>query len=492
MSRSAVWGRAGVSARVWLAGVAALFGVVQVALVADVPLGWDESIYASQTDPRRPALVFSAPRARGMSWLAAPIQAVTGSPEALRIYLAVLASLGLYAAYAVWLRVRPDGSVPLAALGLSTLWVTVFYGPTTMPNVAIALACVFATGALLCHALGLAPAWLPWAGGGAVGLATLVRPGDVAPLVGALGVAVLAHPQWRRRAVRLLAPAAVGAAAGALPWLVEAQLRYGGIPARVYRALSTQGTGERFVPDYQLRALDGPILCRPCVRAEQPIPAFGAVLWVVGGALVVAAVWFALRARHTARPGVTEATLMSAWVGGVLAFPYLFLVGYAAPRFMLPAYALLALPVGQALHRLCTGRSGRVRVVPAAVVVMALLAHSLVQYRVLEDVLAAQTASRVRWVAVADALAGRGVAPPCTLLGPSSPTVAYVAGCDAVTIKRHAGDEAYSLADLRAAVEREQVAVVLRGSEPRPDYTRGWAQVPARELPRGYRVLIAP
>ena len=52
--------------------------------------------------------------------------------------------------------------------------------------------------------------------------------------------------------------------------------------------------------------------------------------------------------------------------------------------------------------------------------------------------------------------------------------------------------EAYSLADLRAAVEREQVAVVLRGSEPRPDYTRGWAQVPARELPRGYRVFIAP
>ena len=145
--------------------------------------------------------------------------------------------------------------------------------------------------------------------------------------------------------------------------------------------------------------------------------------------------------------------------------------------------------------RRCTGsagRSGRVRVVPAAVVAMALLAHSLVQYRVLEDVLAAQTASRVRWVAVADALAGRGVAPPCTLLGPSSPTVAYVAGCDAVTIKRHAGDEAYSLADLRAAVEREQVAVVLRGSEPRPDYTRGWARCRPASCPRGYRAFIAP
>ena len=44
--------------------------------------------------------------------------------------------------------------------------------------------------------------------------------------------------------------------------------------------------------------------------------------------------------------------------------PYLFLVGYAAPRFMLPAYALLALPVGQALHHLATDPRGRVRPVP--------------------------------------------------------------------------------------------------------------------------------
>ena len=113
---------------------------------------------------------------------------------ALRVYLAVLASLALYAAYAVWLRVRPDGSVPLAALALSSLWVTVFYGPTTMPNVAIALAGVFATGTLLCAARGIGPRWLPWAGGAAVGVATLVRPGDVVPLLGALGVAVLVHP----------------------------------------------------------------------------------------------------------------------------------------------------------------------------------------------------------------------------------------------------------------------------------------------------------
>ena len=477
------------SPRVWLACVAMFFGAVQVLLVGDVPLGWDESIYASQTDPRRPAMVFSAPRARGMSWIAAPLQALTGSPVALRVYLAVLASLALYAAYAVWLRVRPDGSVPLAALALSGLWVTVFYAPTTMPNVAIALAGVFATGTLLCAARGIGPRWLPWAGGAAVGVAALVRPSDVVPLLGALGVAVLAHPRWRPRAVGLLAPLAAGAVAGAVPWLVEAQLRYDGVPARVYRALSTQGTGERFVPDYQLRALDGPLLCRPCDRATQPIPMWGVILWAAGLALVLLALWLVLRRGYD---GPRAPTLLPLWVGGALALPYLFLVGYAAPRFMLPAYALLALPLGQALHHLVTHRGGRIRVGPAAALAVLLAVHLAVQYRTLDDIVVGQQASRASWAAVSDTLARHGVAPPCTLLGAQAPTVAYVARCDAVTVKRFAGDEPYSLADLEGALERERVAVVLRGGEPRPAYAHGWASVPARELPRGWRVLLAP
>ena len=58
----------------------------------------------------------------------------------------------------MWLRLRNDGSVPLAALGLSSLWITVFYGPSLMPNVAIALVGVFATGTLLCDAQRVAPA----------------------------------------------------------------------------------------------------------------------------------------------------------------------------------------------------------------------------------------------------------------------------------------------------------------------------------------------
>ena len=477
------------SPRAWLGLVALFFGVTQVLLVAEVPLGWDESIYASQTDPRRPALAFSAPRSRGTSWVVAPIQLVSGSTVVLRAYLAVLTALALYGAYAVWLRVRPDGSVPLAALGFSTLWLTVFYGPSTMPNVAIALAGVCATGTLLCASLGVGPRLLPWAGGAAVAAATVVRPGDVVPLVGGLGVAVLVHRPWRRRAVSLLTPLVVGAAVGAVPWLVEAQLRYGGILTRVLRALGTQGTGERFVPDYQLRAIDGPLLCRPCDRATQPIPLWGVLFWAGSLALVALAVWVAVRRKRRAP---SEATLLPAFVGAALALPYLFLVGYAAPRFLLPAYALAALPVGQAVQHLATGARGRLRPVPVTLVSALFLGHALVQYRTLDTVVEDQTTSRARWGEVSAVLARHGVVPPCTLLGGQSPPVAYVARCDAVTVQRYPGDEAFSLQDLGAVLRREHVALVLRPAEVRPAWAGTWSQVPAAEVPRGWRILLAP
>jgi hypothetical protein len=61
-----------------------------------------------------------------------------------------------------------------------------------------------------------------------------------------------------------------------------------------------------------------------------------------------------------------------------------------------------------------------------------------------------------------------------------------------VVIKRHPGDEPFTLADLQGALARQSVAVVLRSREERPAYTRGWRAVPSAELPKGWRVLVAP
>lgn len=472
--------------RLCLAGVAVAFLVAEVVLVGDVALGWDESIYASQNDPRRPALAFTAPRARGTAWLAAPVLAVTDSLLALRAWFALLSSAALYAAYEVWLKPLRGPTVPLAAGLFAALWTTVFYGPSLMPNVLVALAGLFATGALLRTAQRTGYSALPWLGGVAVGVATLVRPGDVVPLLFSLAAAVVLWRPWRRRAFRLLSPIVLGAAAGALPWIVEAELRYDSTLLRIRRAVSTQSTGERFVPDYQLRSVDGPILCRPCDRDTQPIPPVGVAVWVVGTALVALAVFLALKGTFRS---AREATLLAASVGVAGALPYLFLVGYAAPRFLLPAYALLALPVAQALGWWAAPR-GRPRPLGVSLVAAVVVGHVFIQAIWLGRVLDAQAPAHARYASLARALDAHGVRPPCTLVGAESAPVAYLARCDQVRLGSP-GSERFSTAQLQRRIATQSFAVVLRPGDQAPEYARGWTQIPRSELPRGWRILLA-
>jgi hypothetical protein len=186
-------------------------------------------------------------------------------------------------------------------------------------------------------------------------------------------------------------------------------------------------------------------------------------------------------------------TLLPAWTGAVLALPYLLLVGYAAPRFLLPAFALLALPVAHALLRhLVNAVAGPWRAVVATGVAVVLLAHGTVQLNILGGIMEGSQNGRDRWLRVAEVLERHEVRPPCVLLGRESAPVAYLARCDAVAIKRHPGDEPFTLADLQDALARQSVAVVLRSGEARPAYTRGWRAVPSAEVPKGWRVLVAP
>ncbi|WP_031085480.1 hypothetical protein [Streptomyces sp. NRRL WC-3549] len=66
----------------WLAAVAVVFVAVQLALV--VPgsgPAWDETVYVSQVGGNAPPAFFSAPRARGTSYLVAPPTPVSGVPR---------------------------------------------------------------------------------------------------------------------------------------------------------------------------------------------------------------------------------------------------------------------------------------------------------------------------------------------------------------------------------------------------------------------------
>ncbi len=131
----------------WLALVAAGYAAAQLALSAPhLGLGWDETVYLSQVDPRNPAAYFSAPRSRGISLLAAPVLAVTGSTPMLRTVLALLSAAALYAAYRVWRPLLGPRRTALAALLFAGLWITVLYGPQAMPNLWVALSAVAAVG----------------------------------------------------------------------------------------------------------------------------------------------------------------------------------------------------------------------------------------------------------------------------------------------------------------------------------------------------------
>src|SRR4051794_5764998 len=112
-----------------LCAVAFLYGAAQiVAVTTRMRLGWGETVYVSQVSPHVPTAFFSAPRARGITLLPAPLVAVTASLAALRVYMPVLSSVGLVLAYWPWVRLLRPVTAALAALLPAALWMVQFYG----------------------------------------------------------------------------------------------------------------------------------------------------------------------------------------------------------------------------------------------------------------------------------------------------------------------------------------------------------------------------
>src|SRR5262249_55694474 len=134
----------------WLATVAVVFTITQLVLVRpDLGLGWDETVYVSQVSGHTPAAFFSAPRARGISLLVAPIASWSDSTALLRVYLAVLSGLALYLALHIWRAHVMPGVLALAGALFASLWVTLFYGPEAMPNYWVAVGALVCVGCLL-------------------------------------------------------------------------------------------------------------------------------------------------------------------------------------------------------------------------------------------------------------------------------------------------------------------------------------------------------
>lgn len=452
-----------------LVAVAVCFTVAQLTAVSPhMPLGWDETVYASQIGSRVPAAYFSAPRARGITWLAAPAVLATGSVVLLRCWMSLLAAGGLVAAYWPWRRVAGGRVTALAAGLFAGLWVVQFYAAEVMPNLYVAYGAVGTAGWFLRSVSGRGPAWRGRAGV-AVGLAVvaLIRPPDAVWLAMVLLGAAALVPRWRRLVPVLCAVG--GTAVGLVPWIVESFRRFGGPLARLRMGSEVQGgMGLHWAVGLELRAVDGPMLCRPCdVPMSYP---WLTAWWVLLPVAAVAGLLLAAR-RWPERLGA----LLLASVGAVvMAVQYLFLLDYAATRFLMPSYALLALPVAAACVALpgLARRAGARRTVTALVATV-LAAHLAGQYVIVRHLAAGQERERQALSGLAVRFDSIGLRAPCALVGTDVPPLAFTAGCSSEAVTGN--NITLTPRTLTARAARVPLAVAQLSPDA-PGYARGWAR----------------
>ncbi|WP_200261825.1 hypothetical protein [Streptomyces sp. HSG2] len=443
-----------------LAVPAALFTLAQLLLVGPgMGLGWDETVYVSQVTTHTPAAFFSAPRSRGVSLLVAPIASWSSSTELLRVWLAVLSGLGLYAALRSWRGLFPVRVTATAGALFATLWVTLFYGPQAMPNYWVAVGALVCVGCFL-RAGARGSAGVLWGVAGGALLMALMRPTDAVWVTIPLLVVALG-----RRRLRVSTALLGGLAVGGSAWVIEAYAWYGGLGARLSRASEIQGgLGWHFAVDDQLRSLGGRALCRPCDVPMPPL--FVTLWWYVLPVLAVIGLIVAVRAGRTAR------TLTPLACAVTSAVPYLFLIGYAAPRFLQPAYALLALPVADALWHLVKKPGGRWRPVPTALVALALAAHLSVQFAVLLHTVGRTTDDRRDWAGTAGELHRLGVRPPCLLTGHQAIPIGYYTGCSSGATAGN--NENTTVTEIVRTARRVPVADLGVPGRTPPGFARDW------------------
>lgn len=403
----------------WLVAAGAAFTAAELLFVSTrMGLSWDEVVYVSQMSGHAPAAWFDPARARGVPLLVAPPAALTGSVAALRVYLSVASGFGLTLALWAWRGLRPGWLLGLAGLVFGGLWVAQYYGPQAMPDMWSALGGLAAVGCFL-RWVRFGGSWSLGGLGASVAFVTLVRPGDAVYLAAPLaGAALMVWRRWRAAAV-----IAAGLLAGGAEWVAEAYARFGGIASRLRAAGAEQGGfGLHFALTDELRALNGPTLCRPCTVGVR-YPELD-LWWFLLPVLVA----LALLAARSYRSGLGT-VLLPAVCGLCVAAQYLFMIDYAAPRFLLPAYALLAVPAADGLAFLVTGAAPRLRPAMTAVVAGLLAVQLAAQHVVLDHEAGGTVAFHDDYTRIATALAAHGVRPPCLVQGVQYIPIAFDAGC---------------------------------------------------------------
>lgn len=390
-------------------GVSFALFVLQVIVFRTVALDFDEAIYASQFAPGKFPLQFDAHRSRGMSFLAAPSVLLTDSVEVLRVYLAAIHIGGMALAAALFRRwIGGAAAVVVAVLGSS--WVATLTTTLLMPNLTVAILALIAVGFLIRDLNGVGGSSLI---GMAVALALAfeIRFPDGIWLAAALSLTVLVH---RKGIMKRLVFVGAGSVIGSAVWIIEAYLRFGDPIKRFRLAAEAHAyTGLGIVQQASL--LDGPPAGPDRVVR---ISRSGIAWWIVMAALV--ALVLVRRIDDPARRRVFRVT---AGAGLVMAIPYFFLIKAYAPRFMLPAYALIAVPMAGAIWR---ARRDRIAVVLAIALIGSLPWHARMSATWLERDNRLKQGRKDVGLLVKDMAAGR----PCSLVSTRGfPAISWYSSC---------------------------------------------------------------
>lgn len=453
MSDRAISASGGVIAKRLVLLVGAAYLVAQLVLFSPgrAP-SWDEAVYLSQVTPGVRPLFFAPSRARGITVLVAPVTELGGSVTAVRLFLVVVSAIALTAASLGWVATIGSAAFP-AAFFLGFSWLGLFYGSEVMPNLWAAVLGLAATGVLVRRFGGDLRRRDTALAATLVGLAAIVRPLDAFVLAALLTLAVVLFGPSPRRPPIWLAAAIV---LGWVPWLVEMSMRYGD-PVAALRAagsvghLSIGGVRERLLQNLSLT--NGPAI-GPELPPHVPL---GGVLWW-GGVVVLAALGL-LRVRNTPafRPVLTAAL-----TGLALAAEYLVFVAGVAPRFLLPAYALLAVPAAMGLTSLWERRaSSRTAGIAAVVALGLIVAWAGWQVGTARRIEATAVASRASARDVGLVLRARAGGDACAFASTGSwPQIAFASGCAGIRLRP--GDDG-SLGILEELTARgERAFVVLR------------------------------
>jgi hypothetical protein len=443
-------------------------------------LGWDETVYISQIDPHVPAGVFSAPRARGLTLLTAPASLISGSLAVMRVWLAVLSGAGLYLAFLPWLRIRSGAVVPVAAALWASLWISIYYGFEAMPNQYVAYGAVAAVGWLLLAIREPNRSRYVAYLGVALGFTALMRPSDSMFLLAALlgSVLVIRGIPARRRIV-VMASMSAGWALGLAEWVIEAFVRFGSPVARFQAASAENAGGLHWSLGDQMRTLAGPILCRAGCHASAPVA--DRLWWFALLPLVVIGLIAARRDR------VTTVHLVAIAAALAIAAEYAVAVNYAAPRFLEPTYALLALPVAEGAVWAAGRLAPSWRPIAIGTVALVLGAQVALQSSVVAKVNDTTGAISARDEAIADTLNAAGVRGHCSISGIDDAPIAFLAGCtdtprspDAVIGDREGSSQA--------------MAVISNHKPDADDYYARWPEYEIRgaDVRDGWRVWILP